>query len=271
MDIEGIEITHPDKLIYPEKGITKKDLVEYYHKISSEILPHLKNRPLTLHRFPEGIDKEGFYQKNAFNYFPDFIPRKTIPTESAKKTQFYCDSLKALIYLVNQGTISFHIWQAREDRLNEPDKVVFDLDAPESKFDLVKESAFLIGQYLRKKGKAPQLLTSGNYGLHIWYPVQRVKTFEERRDEIMSMAEELVSKYPEFLTTAIRVDDRKGKVFVDSLRNAYGQTSICPYSLRANLNAGVATPIEWPELSSVESGDHYHYGNIFRRLGQKET
>ncbi|MBY5960085.1 non-homologous end-joining DNA ligase [Membranicola marinus] len=270
MEIAGIKISHPDKIIFPDLGLTKGEMVEYYEKISEYMLPHLKNRPLTLLRFPDGIEAEGFHQKNVFDYFPDFISRVEVPTESGNKMQFYCDSLESLIYFANQGTVSFHTWLARQDRLNEPDKVVFDLDPPDNgDFEEVKESAQLIKKYLRKKGKKPQLMTTGKTGLHIWYPAQRVKTFDERRDVIKSMALELEEMYPELLTTEVRIENRENKIFLDYLRNAYGQTSVCPYSLRSNASAGVATPLEWSELSAIDSADHYTYQNIFRRLGQK--
>jgi len=270
MEIAGVKISHADKIIFPEQEITKGEMVEYYEKISKHMLPHLKNRPLTLHRFPDGINEDSFHQKNVFDYFPDFVHRVEVPTESGEKTQFYCDSLESLIYFANQGTISFHTWLARKDRLNEPDKVVFDLDPPENAdFGKVKDAAKSIEKFLRKKGKKPQLMTTGKSGLHIWYPVQRVKTFDERRDDIKVMAQELEKQYPNLLTTEVRIENRKEKIFLDYLRNAYGQTSVCPFSLRANTSAGIATPIEWPELATIESASHYHFYNIFRRLAHK--
>lgn len=155
MEIASIKISHPDKIIFPDANVTKIDMVRYYEKIAEYILPHLKNRPLTLQRFPDGIDEDGFYQKNIPDYFPDFISRIEIPTQSGSNTQTYCNSKKQLIFLVNQGTVSFHTWLARKDRLNKPDKVVFDLDPPEGEFKKVKEAAHLIHKYLRKKGKDP--------------------------------------------------------------------------------------------------------------------
>lgn len=272
MEIAGVKISHADKIIFPEKGITKGEMVEYYEKISSYLLPYLKNRPLTLHRFPNGIHEEGFRQKNVMEYFPDFIPHVEIPTESGIKTQFYCDSIESLIYFVNLGTVSFHTWMGRYDKLEFPDKVVLDLDPPEAgDFEKVKEAARLIEKVLRKKGKKPQLMTTGKSGLHIWYPAPRVKSFNERGEDIKNMALNLEEMFPELLTTAVRKDDREGKIFLDYLRNAYGQTSVCAYSLRSNSSAGVATPIEWGELSGIERADHYHYGNIFRRLAQKDN
>ena len=267
MEVAGIKISHPGKIIFPELEITKGEMVMYYEKVSALMLPHLKNRPLTLVRYPNGIQDKGFYQKNAFEYFPDFIPRVQIGTESGEKTQFYCNSLQSLIYFANLDTVSFHTWLARKDSIDKPDKVIFDLDPPDDgDFEKVKDAAYLIEKLLRKKGKKPQVLTTGRSGLHIWYPAQRVKTFDERRDGIKTIAMQLEELYPEILTTEIRKEHRESRIYIDCLRNAYGQTSVCPFSLRANSSAGVATPISWPELNSIKSSDHYNFKNIFRRL-----
>jgi bifunctional non-homologous end joining protein LigD len=269
MTLEGIEISNADKIIFPEGGFTKGEMVSYYEYVSDRMLPYLKNRPLTLRRFPDGVAADGFYQKNASNYFPKFIKTVEVSTKEGTNTQVYCNSKKALIYLANQGTLSFHIWLSRKDMLNKPDKVVFDLDPPENSFDKVKEAAKFIGDFLRKKKYDPKLMTSGKSGFHVYYFVRRTKTFDERREQVKSLALEVASKYPELLTTATRKDQRDGKIFIDYLRNAYGQTSVCPFSLRANPSAGVATPLEWKELSRIDAANQYNLTNIKRRLAQK--
>ncbi|MAN59949.1 MAG: ATP-dependent DNA ligase [Flavobacteriaceae bacterium] len=269
MTVEGIDISHADKTIFPEDEITKGDMVQYYASVADKILPHLKDRPLTLRRFPDGVDTDGFYQKNASNYFPKFIKTVEIPTKEGKNTQVYCNSTKALIYLANQGTISFHIWLAKKDQLEKPDKVVFDLDPPNNAFDRVKEAAKKIRDFLKEKGKNPQLMTTGKNGFHIYYSVRRTQTFDERRDQVRQLAQEMETQFPSLLTTATRKNKREGKIFIDYLRNAYGQTSVCPYSLRANRTAGVATPLDWEELAKIKAADHYRLTNIKRRLAQK--
>ena len=258
MKIAEIEISHPDKILFPDKGITKIEMVKYYDKIADKILPFLKDRPLTLHRFPDGINETGFYQKNAADYFPDFIKRIQIKTEEGENTQILCDSKKSLIYLANQGTVSFHIWLSKKDKIDMPDKVVFDLDPSENSFDKVKEAAKLTGEFLREKGKDPSIMTTGQNGFHLWYKVRRTKTFDELRPEIKVWAEELEGKYPELFTTAVRKNKREGKVFIDYLRNAYGQTSVCPYSLRPNQSAGIAMPIDWKDLKNIKSADQFN-------------
>ncbi len=168
-----------------------------------------------------------------------------------------CNNKKSLIYLANQGTIGFHIWLAKKDKLHKPDKVVFDLDPPEGSFENVKEAAKNIGDFLRKKGKEPQLMTTGQDGLHVWYTMRRTKDFDEVRDEVKAMAQKLEDKYPKMFTTAVRKNKREGKIFIDYLRNAYAQTSVCPYSLRPNDSGGIAMPISWEELDKLKSANQF--------------
>lgn len=265
MKVADIEISHPDKILFPELGITKIDMVNYYEKIASKMLPFLKDRPLTLHRFPNGIDASGFYQKSISDYFPDFIDTIKIETEEGENTQILCNSKKSLIYLANQGTISFHVWLSKKDKLLKPDKVVFDLDPSENSFEMVKDAAQITGDFLKNNGKKPELMTSGKHGFHVWYTQIRTKTFEEQKPLLKEMAEELVGQYPELFTTEIRKNKRENKIFIDYLRNAYAQTSVCPYSLRANTYAGIATPISWTELSKMTSAHHYNFNS------QKQT
>lgn len=269
MKINEVEISNPDKLIFPDQDITKLDLINYYEKIADEMLPYLKDRPLTLQRFPDGVDSKGFFQKNASDYFPDYIETISIKTEDGSNTQVICNSKKSLIYLANQGTITFHIWLSKKDTLHHPDKVVFDLDPPKDAFEKVKEAAKITFDFLEAEGKKPKLMTTGKSGFHVWYPIDTNKKFDNQRDEAKTIASKLEEKHPDVLTTATRKEKRDNKVFVDYLRNAYGQTSVCPFSLRPNSTAGVATPIERSELSKIDKADYYNYRNIFRRLSQK--
>lgn len=262
MKIAGIEISHPDKIIFPKQKITKLHMIKYYEEVADQMLPYLKDRPLTLHRFPSGIKEDGFYQKNAGDYFPDFIKTVEIETEEGSNTQVICNHKKSLIYLANQGTLAFHIWLSKKDKLNKPDKIVFDLDPLENEFEKVKEAARYVADFLRKRGIDPQLMTTGQNGLHVWYTVRRTKTFDEVREEVKEVAQKLEEKYPKLLTTAVRKNKREGKIFVDYLRNAYAQTSVCPYSLRPNEAAGVAMPISWDKLAKIKSSDAFSLSNF---------
>ena len=270
MELANVEISHPDKIIFPKKQITKGQMAEYYDRIADYMLAHLKDRPLTLQRFPSGIDDSGFYQKNASDYFPDYIKTVKIETEDGVNTQIICNDKKTLMYLVNQGTVVFHTWLSRKDKLRQPDRVVFDLDPSEDNFEKIKEAAKVVRSYLRKHKKEPELMTTGKSGLHLYYSIRRGKDFDEIKKEARKVAEEVTKLRPDLLTTQLRKDQRQGKIFVDYLRNAYAQTAVCPYSLRANEEAGIATPLEWDELSKLESASFYNIDNIFRRLGQKK-
>lgn len=271
MEIAGIEITHPDKIIFPQAKLTKEDVARFYDKISDFLLPHLKDRPLTLHRFPEGIGSEGFYQKNIPDYFPDFIPRIEVSTQTGMNIQTYCNSKKELLYLVNQNTISFHPWLSKKDHPEKPDKVVFDLDPSENDFEEVKKAAKIIRQFLlQEKEIDPKLMTTGKNGLHVWWSITPDRTFDEQREDIKEMALTLEKNHPEIFTTELKKSKRGKKIFIDYLRNAYAQTSVAPFSLRAHESAGVATPLEWDELNRLPSASHFNFQNIFRRLGQKK-
>ncbi|QAA80328.1 ATP-dependent DNA ligase [Aequorivita sp. H23M31] len=258
MEIAGVEITHPEKIIFPEAKITKLEMVQYYQKVAKQMLPYMKDRPLTLHRFPNGIDKDGFYQKNASEYFPDYIKTIKVKTEDGENIQILCGNEKSLIYLANQGTVAFHIWLSKKDNLYKPDKVVFDLDPPKDSFEKVKEGAQITGDFLRSKGIDPNLMTTGQNGFHVWYKIQRRNTYDELKPKLLQLVQELEDKNPDLFTTAVRKNKREGKIFLDYLRNSYGQTSVCPYSLRANQNAGIATPIQWKDLKNIKSADQFN-------------
>ena len=268
MEIAGVEISHPDKVLFPQKKITKGDMVQYYERISPLMLPFLKDRPLTLHRFPNGINESGFYQKNASEYFPDFIRTVEVETEEGTNTQILCNDVKSLVYLANQGTIVFHIWLSRKDKMRQPDKVIFDLDPSETNFDMIKEAATELRDLLKSKNIDPSVMTSGKSGLHLYYTVRRGKDFDDVKEETKEIAEEAERLRPDLFTTQIRKNKREGKIFVDFLRNAYAQTAVCPYSLRATEEAGIATPLEWEELFRIKSASQFNMENIFRRLGQ---
>lgn len=269
MEIEGVAISHPDKIIFPDKQVSKGDMVRYYQRIADHMLPYLHDRPLTLERFPDGIGESGFVQKKAADYYPKFISTLTVETDKGKQEQILCNDKKSLIYLANQGTVSFHTWLSRRDKLNQPDQVIYDLDPSEQDFGKLKEAARIVKAPLEEAGHRPELMSSGKSGFHIIYRIRRGKDFDSLREEARSLAEQLAKAHPDLLTTEVSKDKRKGRIFVDYLRNAYGQTSICPFSLRATERAGVATPLEWSALSKLDRPDAYGIENIFRRLSQQ--
>lgn len=271
MQIAGVEISNADKIIFPKKKITKGQMISYYEKIAPLMLPYLKDRPLTLHRFPNGVKESGFYQKNASDYFPDFLKTVKVETEEGTNTQVICNDVKSLVYLANQGTVEFHIWLSKKDKLRQPDKIIFDLDPSEDDFEKIKEGAKTLRDLLKKKKIDPSLMTSGKSGLHLYYKIRRGKDFEQVKEIAREIAEEAEKEAPDLFTTQVRKDKRDGKIFVDFLRNAYAQTAVCPYSLRATEEAGIATPIEWEELKRIKSAAEFNIENIFKRTEKLTT
>ncbi|MGC1632433.1 MAG: non-homologous end-joining DNA ligase [Gelidibacter sp.] len=259
--IAGIEISHPEKVLFPSLQITKLEVVKYYESVADRMLPFMKNRVITINRFPDGIKSQGFYQKKAADYYPEFIKTISVKTEEGINKQFICNDKKSLLYLVNQGTIGFHIWLSKIDKLDKPDKVVFDLDPSDFNFENVKRGATIVAEFLRNKHIEPKLMTTGQNGLHVWYKIRRTKTYEELRPELKIMAEQLEYENPNLFTTSLRKNKREGKIFIDYLRNAYAQTSVCPYSLRPNKQAGIAMPLEWKVLNSIKKSSEFNYKN----------
>lgn len=265
MKIAGIEISHPEKIYFPKSGITKQDVLEYYFSVSDKILDFLKDRPLTLRRFPEGVESKGFYQKQIPDYFPDFIKRVSIQTRDKTIEQVYCNDKKTLIYLVNQGTISFHPWLSKKDNLNIPDTVIFDLDPPGDDFERVKEAAQIIRKFLKDRNIRPKIMTTGKSGLHLYYSVSGKQNFDQIREKARDFSQILEEKHQELLTTALKKDKRGNKIFIDYLRNSYGQTSVCPYSLRSNENAGIAHPVSWNKLEDLKASDAYNLKDLLKK------
>lgn len=266
-----IELSNQNKVFYKKLGVTKGDIIEYYQKIFPVIESHVADRPLTLHRYPDGIKGEDFYQKEAPEYIPDFIDTVEIEKKNGEKQyQIICNKKATIAYLANLGTISLHIWLSKSDMLFYPDKLVFDLDPPKNNFDSVREAAFDFRDYLNELNIDPYVMTTGSEGLHVVIPILRKRKFNQVRDIASNITSALESKFPEKYTTAIRKHKREGRVFLDIARNAYGQTSVSPYSLRARDECSVATPIDWDELNSDIDSKSYTIKNIFRRLGQKK-
>lgn len=267
-----VELSHLDKVLFPDDGITKGDLINYYRRIADVILPHLTDHPLSMQRFPGGIKAEGSYQKEIPDYFPDWIRRVSVEVkeDQRKQAQVVCENVETLVYLANQACITLHPWLSQADRLNHPDKLIFDLDPPGGDFETVRFAAGRLREMLQEMGLVPFVMTTGSKGLHVVAPLDRSADFDEVRAFVRQLADELARREPERLTTETRKDQRQGRVFLDYLRNAYAQTGVAPYTVRAKPGAPVATPLDWVELADPRlHSQSYTLRNIFRRLGQK--
>jgi bifunctional non-homologous end joining protein LigD len=273
MAIKGGKITHAEKILFPKSGITKGDLMHYYENISDHILPYLKDRPLTLHRFPNGISKNGFYQKNTSDYFPDWIRTLKVRKKKGWVNHVICDSLDTLLYLINHDTITIHIALSKVDKLDYPDKLIFDLDPSDTHFNLVVESAFILKDFLENDMELKTYpMITGSKGLHVVIPLLRNENFEEVHDFAKSVARYLSLKHPQAFTAAIRKDKRQAKLFLDYLRNSCAQTAVCPFAVRALEGAPVATPVGWHELgTNIESSQSFDIHTISQRLSTIEN
>jgi bifunctional non-homologous end joining protein LigD len=252
-----IAISHPDKLMYPDDGITKAQVVNYYLKVSQKMLPLIEGRPVVLQRWPDGIKQEGFYQKEAGDYFPGWIKTVTVDlVKGGKQHLVRVDSAAALAYLANQGALTFHIWTSRLPHLKKPDRMVFDLDPSDPDFTKAVKGAQLLRKVLQKRSYKPWVMTTGSRGLHVIAPIVPKRDFAAVRAEAEEVAAEATSE-DKSLTLEVRKAKRAGRIYIDIARNGYGQTQVAPYSLRALPSAPIAKPLKWSEVNGSLSPQRY--------------
>jgi bifunctional non-homologous end joining protein LigD len=264
-----VGITHPDKVLFPGDGITKRHLVEYYERVAEVMLPHVRDRPMSQHSFPQGIKGPGFWSKRIPGHFPDWIDRvKVETTDKGPQEQVVCNDPATLAYLASQNCITPHTFLSCADDLQHPDLMVFDLDPPGDDFRPVREGARTLRRILEELGLTPFVKTTGSKGVHVAVPLDRGATFDQVR-AFAAAAGHLLTERDERFTFEVRKVKRRGRVFVDIGRNAYGQTAVPPYAVRARPGAPVATPVEWDELGRVTPA-RYTIGNMFRRLARRE-
>jgi len=246
-----LELTSQDKVMFPEDGITKGELVSYYLEVASYMLPHLEGRPLTVRRFNAGIDKYGFVQKQAGEHYPDWIPRVTVTKSDGGETDYpLVEDAAGLAYLANLNAVEFHVVAVRAEHLEKPDMLVMDLDpSPLDKdFEKVRRAAHVMADELVAIGLEPFLKTSGSSGLHVVAPILPEDDVEAVSALGKRLAAQVVRRAPDILSTEISKERRGNRVFVDYLRNGPRQTLAAPYSVRALPKAPVSTPLEWSEL-----------------------
>jgi bifunctional non-homologous end joining protein LigD len=245
-----IEISHPDRLLFPDAGITKLELARYYAAIAPVMVRHTRDRPLAMQSFPAGIEADGFFVKNRPRHFPDWIPTAKVPRrEGGTITEVLGNNAATLTYLAGQNVITPHVWTSRADRLEQPDRIVFDFDPPpERGFSEVRAAARLLGDLLRDVGLEPFAMTTGSRGLHVDVAVRRGANYDAVHGFARAVADRLVRESPDALTSEIRKQGRGDRIFVDLGRNAYGQHAVAPYAVRPRSGAPVATPLHWEEL-----------------------
>lgn len=265
----GVEISNPDKALFPD-GLTKADLARYYERIAETMLPHVRGRPVHMQRFPDGIRGNEIQQKQAPDYFPNFVKRARVKRKRGGSVDHVViENEETLVYLADQACITPHVWLSRIDKVDNPDQVIFDLDPPGPDLEPVRAAARALKELLEELGLAAYLKTTGSRGLHVVAPLDRRANFDETRAFARELAALLAEREPKRFTVEQRKEKRRRRLYLDTARNAYAQTAVAPYAVRALPGAPIACPLEWRELGRVEPRQ-FTVRNIARRLARKD-
>ncbi len=246
-------ITHPDKVLFPEEGITKGELAAYYETIAPYMLPHIRGRPITMERFHRGIGERGFFQKDVSKGFPEWLERAEVPKKGGTVHHPLVYDTRSLLWLVNQNSITPHVWTSRVPNLYRPDVCVFDLDPSEDRPDVLRAAALGLRDLLNDLGLTSRVKTSGSKGFHIVVPLDGEADFGEVSRFAHAAGAMLVRRDPEHLTQEFSKADRGGRILVDTGRNAYSATFAAVYAVRAKPGAPVSAPCTWDELERGEA------------------
>lgn len=263
-------ITHPDKVLFPDDGITKGELAGYYTMVAPAMLPHVVRRPVTMERYPSGIGKKGFWQKSVTKGFPDWLERIDVPKKDGVVHHPLITSLESLLWVTNQNTITQHVWISRAPRLYYPDACVFDLDpAADDEPDVLRAVALALRDLLAALGLPSWIKTSGSKGFHILLSLDgsaRMSTVARFADAVGAR---MVEKHPDRLTREFNKVDRHGRIYMDTGRNGYSATFAAAYSVRARPGAPVSAPCTWDEVESgAVTPRSFTLRNMEQRLAQ---
>jgi bifunctional non-homologous end joining protein LigD len=271
---EDIEATNPNKVMYPDAGITKGEVFEYYRRVAPRLLPFLKDRPVTLERLPDGLGegKPHFWQKNTPDSYPAWLPRVELPSGRGKPVRYaLVNDLNSLLYLVNQGTLTFHSWLSRIADLDRPDFVLFDLDPGPASFADACAVARRVREELKGEGHEAVVKTSGKSGLHVLVPWREEDGYDESRAWAQGLAARVAASMPEQATVEVRKVKRGRRVYIDVLQNARGHHAVPPYVLRAVPGAPVSMPLSWRELRDDLDPAAFNIRTALRRLTRRTT
>jgi bifunctional non-homologous end joining protein LigD len=272
-----VALTNTGKVLFPDDGITKGDLIGYYQAAADVMLPYLRDRPVAMARYPDGITGERIFQKNVGRHFPDWIPRVEVGKQGGQLCQVVCTKAADLVYLANQATIELHPFLSRvgredsPDQLHRPDMLIFDLDPPDTgHFEAVRTAALRLREILEDDlGLAAFVKTTGSKGLHVQVPLNGREDFDPVREFARDVAALLAAAEPDLVTVEQRKDARHGPVYADIMRNAYAQTAVAAYSVRARPGAPVATPVSWDEVADPAlAADSFTLRTMSDRLAQ---
>ena len=265
-----MKLTHEEKILFPKSKITKKELAAYYAHVFKWMLPLVKDRPISMQRYPRGIQEEGFFQKNLSESAPSYVKRAKVARAGKPPIQMVlCNDKNTLQWLVNECSITLHTWLSRFDLPKIPDRLIFDLDPPStSKFSLAIQAAKMLREILENKFKLKAFVsTTGSKGLHLVVPIKRKWDFDRTRLFAQKVGHLLVEKDPKKFTMEPRKNKRRGKLYIDTLRNGYAQTVVAPYSVRALEGAPVAVPLFWEELDKKNfHGSYFNIQSVIQRI-----
>jgi bifunctional non-homologous end joining protein LigD len=273
---DRVKLSHPDKVLFPDDGITKADLAEYYLTVAPLMLPLVSGRPVTMQRFPNGIGRGGFLQKQIGDYFPEWIERVTAPNRRTRNattreqvTYVVCRHADDLAYLANQACVTPHVWLSRAPAIYQPDQMVFDLDPASDDPRVLRLAAASLHRLLDELGLPAFLKSSGSRGLHVVVPLVPSAETDEVKIFSIAVTEVLAARHPEELSTEARIAERHGRLYLDIGRNGYAQTVAAPYAVRARPGAPVSVPLDWSELDEFDP-KHHTLRNIADRLAQPD-
>jgi len=265
----GIKLTNPDRVYYPSLGLTKADLAAYDARVAPVMLPYITRRPISLVRCPSGLGGPRFFQRHASKGMSDAIKQVTVRASDTVRPYLYIEDADGLFALTQIGTLEIHDWGVSIDQLDQPDRLVFDLDPDEGlEFDVLREAARHVKDLLAELGLTSFLRATGGKGLHVVAPLTPKAGWPEVKEFSRALADALVEQAPDRYTANPLKRSRTGKVFIDYLRNSRGNSAICNYSPRAKPGAPVAVPLRWKELARLENGAPYTVKTLPTRLSR---
>jgi bifunctional non-homologous end joining protein LigD len=248
-------ITHPEKVLFPDAGITKGELASYYEAIAPRMVPHIRARPITMERYPNGIGQKGFFHKDVSKGFPPWLKRVEVPKKDGVVHHPIVTDTKSLLWIVNQNCITPHVWTSRAPKTYHPDICVFDLDpSRDDEPDVLRAAALALRDLLEELGLSSWIKTTGSTGFHIVAPLDAKSRFDEVERFAHGVGAVLVAHHPDTLTQEFSKADRAGRIYVDTGRNGYSATFAAPYAVRAKSGAPVSAPCTWQEVERGEVG-----------------
>jgi bifunctional non-homologous end joining protein LigD len=247
-------ITHPEKVLFPDDGITKGELAAYYETIAPVMLPHIRGRPVTMERYPAGIGQQGFWQKDVARGFPDWLKRVEVPKKNGTVHHLLVTDTRSLVWMANQNTITPHVWVSRAPTLYQPDVCLFDLDPSADNVDLLRAAVLALRDLLSELGLVSWVKTTGSKGFHVVIPLDGKVGMGEVSRFVQAVGTLFVKRDPEHLTQEFSKVDRGARIYVDTGRNGYSATFAAAYAVRAKPGAPVSAPCTWQEIERGQVG-----------------